>query len=47
MWNMTAKEGETASQARNENFDKHKLQYVHLYLTMLIDLYDYTQKQAK
>jgi len=38
---MTAEEGETAWQVANKHFDKHKLEYVHMYLEMLIDLYDY------
>ena len=41
IWEIIRSECQTPTEAKNANFDKHKLDHIHNHLTMLIDLFDY------
>ena len=43
-WRITARENQTAAQARSAFFEQHKLEYIHKYLDLITDLYDYKAK---
>lgn len=44
IWRTMTRKGETLSQTQTRCFEEHKPEFIHQYLTMLIDLYDYKPK---